>query len=70
VDEATKFKRSNFFETKGRIIKDLPKYMHGELMQGHPIKILRQDKAKENVAVIEIVQGKVWKIGFKAELTA
>ncbi len=45
VDEATKFKRSNFFEMKGRIIEDLPEYMHGESMQGHPIKILSQDNA-------------------------
>ncbi len=53
VFETTKFKRSKFFETKGRLIKDLPKYMHGALMQGHPIKILRQDNAKENVAAIK-----------------
>ncbi len=70
VDETTKFKRSKLFETKGRIIKDLPKYMHGELIQGHPIKILRQDNAKKNVAEIKKVQGKDWKIVFKAEFTA
>jgi hypothetical protein len=54
VDKATKFKHSKFFETKGNIIKDFPKYMHGELMQGHPIKILRQDNVKENVAAIKM----------------
>ncbi len=54
---------------KGRIIKDLPKYMHGELMQGHPIKILRQDNVKENVAAIKMARGKDWKIVFKAEFT-
>jgi hypothetical protein len=70
VDKATKFKCSKFFETKGGIIKDLPKYMHGELMQGHPFKILRQDNMKENVAAIKMAQGKDWKIVFKAEFTA
>jgi hypothetical protein len=70
VDEATKFNRSKFFEMKGGIIEGLPKYMHGELMRGHPIKILRQDNAKENVAAIKIVQGKEWKIVFKAEFIA
>ncbi len=70
VDEATKFKWSIFFETKGGIIKDFPKYMQEELMQGHLIKILRQDNAKENVAVIKMAQGKDWKIVFKAEFTA
>jgi hypothetical protein len=54
---------------KGRIIEDLP-YMHGELMQGHPNKILRQDNAKENVAAIKMAQEKHWKIVFKAEFTA
>ncbi len=47
----------------------MPEYMHGELMQGHPIKILRQDNAKENVAAINMAQGKDWKIVFKAEFT-
>jgi hypothetical protein len=69
VDEATKFKRSKFFETKGGIVEDLPQYMHGELLQGHPIKILRQDNTKENVAAIKMAQGKDWKIVFKAEFT-
>jgi hypothetical protein len=54
VDEATKFKHSIFFEMKGEIIKDLPKYMHGESMQGHPIKVLRQDSTKEIVADIKM----------------
>ncbi len=70
MDEATKFKCSIFFETKGGISKDLPKYMHGELMQGHPIKILRQDNAKKNVAAIKMAQGKDKKIVFKAEFIA
>ena len=58
-----------FFETKGGIIKDLPKYMHGKLIQGHPIKVLRQDNTKEDVAAIKMAQGKDWKLGFKAEIT-
>jgi hypothetical protein len=70
VDKVTKFKRSKFFETKGGIIKELPKYMHSKLIRGHPIKILRQDYAKENVAAIKMAQGKEWKIVFKAEITA
>ncbi len=70
MDEATKFKRSKFFETKGGIIKDLPKYLHGKSMRGNPIKILRQDNAKENVAAIKMARGKDWKLGFKAEFTA
>jgi hypothetical protein len=53
----------------GGIIKDSPIYMHGELMQGHPIKILRQENVKENVAAIKMAQGKDWKIVFKAEFT-
>jgi hypothetical protein len=44
--------------------------MHGELMQGHPIMILRQNNTKENVAAIKMAQGKDWKIVFKAEFTA
>ncbi len=70
MSEATKFKCSNFFETKGGIIEDLPKYMHGKLMQGHPLKILKQDNSKENVAAIKMTQGKDQKIVSKAEFTA
>jgi hypothetical protein len=44
--------------------------MHGESMQGHPLKILRRDNAKENVAAIKMAQGKDWKIVFKAEFNA
>ncbi len=41
VDEASKFKRSKVFETKGGMIPNLPKYMHAEEKQGYLIKILR-----------------------------
>jgi hypothetical protein len=43
--------------------------MHSEKERGYLIQILRQDKAKENVALIKIAKGKDWKHNFKTELT-
>jgi hypothetical protein len=57
VNEASKFKCSKFFETKGGMIPNLPKYMHAKEKQGYPIKILRQDNAKENIAAIKLARG-------------
>ncbi len=41
--------------------------MHDKSKCGHPIKILRQDNAKENVAAVKMACGKDWKLEFKAE---
>ncbi len=53
VDKASKFKRSVFHEAKSGIISNLAEYMHAEKLRGYPIKILRQDNAKENVAAVK-----------------
>ena len=45
-------------------------FMHAEKLRGYPIKILRQDNAKENVAAVKHARGKDWKLDFKAEFTA
>jgi hypothetical protein len=45
-------------------------YMHSEKEQGYPIQILRQDNAKENVALIKAAKGKDWKLTIAVELTA
>jgi hypothetical protein len=51
VDKLTGFKQSTFFEAKGGIIQNMCKYMHSEKERSHPIQILRQDNAKEYVAL-------------------
>jgi hypothetical protein len=70
INEATGFKRSAFFITKGGIIQDMCEYMHGEKERSYPIKILRQDNAKENVKMIKMAKGKDWKLTFLVEFTA
>jgi hypothetical protein len=44
--------------------------MHSEKECGYPISILRQDTAKENLALIKIAKGKDWKHNLKTELMA
>jgi hypothetical protein len=44
--------------------------MHSEAARGHPILILRQDNAKENLALIKMAKSQMWKLTFKDELTA
>jgi hypothetical protein len=62
------FKQSTFFETKGGVVHNMCKYMHSEKEGGHPIQILRQDNAKENMALIKIAQGKDWMLAFAVKL--
>ncbi len=45
-------------------------YMHSEKEHIHPIQILRQDNAKENVALIKIAKGKDWMLAFEVKFTA
>jgi hypothetical protein len=70
VDEATGFKRSTFHETKGGIVQDMCEHMHSKAARGCPILILRQDNAKENLALIKMAKSQAWKLTFKEELTA
>jgi hypothetical protein len=70
VDEATGFKRSKFFETKGGILQDMCEYMYYEKECAHPIQVLRRDNAIEIMALIKIAKGKDWKLTFTMELTA
>lgn len=70
VKKATKFKVSKFLETKGGLVQYLAEYMYTEKERGYPIKILRQDNAKENIAAIKHAHGSTWKLTFGAELTA
>jgi hypothetical protein len=70
IDKASRFKQSKFHITKGAIIPDMCQYMHSEKERGYPIQILRQDNAKENMALIKIAKGKDWKHNFKTEMTA
>ncbi len=70
IDEALGFKQSKFHILKGAIIPDMCQYMHSEKERGFPIQILRQENAKENVALIKIAKGKDWKHNFKTEVTA
>ncbi len=64
------FKQSTFFETKGGIIQNMCKYMHSEKERSHPIGILHQDNAIENVALIKIAKGKDWMLAFEVKLMA
>ena len=70
VDEASGFKRSAFHETKGGIVQDMCEYMHSEMARGQPVQILRQDNAKENLALLKMAKSATWKLTFKEELTA
>ena len=56
VDKVTKLKMSKFFETKGGMIPYLAEFMHGKKEHGYlgyPVRILRQDNARENIAAIK-----------------
>ena len=70
VDEATGFKRSTFHKTKGGIVQDMCEHMHSKAARDQPILILRQDNAKENLALIKMAKSQAWKLTFKEELTA
>jgi hypothetical protein len=70
VDEALGYKRSAFFVTKRGIVDDMCKYMHSKKKRGCPSQILRQDNAKENLALIKEAKGKDWKLTIAVELTA
>jgi hypothetical protein len=70
VDEMSGFKRSAFFETKDGTIGYTCNLMHSEAERGHPIRVLRQDNAGENVKLVKIAKGKDWKLGFIVEYTA
>jgi hypothetical protein len=70
VDEMSGFKRSAFFETKGGMIDYMCNLMHSEAKSGHPIRVLRQDNAGENVKLVKTAKGKDWKIDFAVEYTA
>ncbi len=70
IDEASGFKQSKVHITKGATIPDMCQYMHSVKERGYPIRILRQDNAKENVVLIKIAKGKDRKHNFKTELTA
>ncbi len=59
VDEATGFKRNTFHKTKGGIVQDMCEHMHSEAARGHPILTLRQDNAKENLALIKMAKSQV-----------
>jgi hypothetical protein len=64
VDEATEFKRRAFFDTKAGLIEYMCQKNHSKALQGHPIHILRQDNAGENVKLVKIARGKDWKLEF------
>jgi hypothetical protein len=58
VDEATGFKRSAFFKTKAGIIEYMCHTMLSEALRGHPIQVLCQDNAGENVKLVKTAKGK------------
>ncbi len=64
------FKRSAFFKTKDGMIGYTCNLMHSEAERGHPIQILHQDNAGENVKLVKIAKGKDWKLDFIVEYTA
>ncbi len=63
VDIATRFKRSTFFETKAGII-------HSKALQGHPIQVLCQDNAGENVKLVKTTKSKNRNLKFEVKYTA
>jgi hypothetical protein len=70
VDEAMGFERSTIHKTKGGIVQDMCEHMHSKAARVHPILILRQDNAKENLVLIKMAKSQAWKLTFKEELTA
>jgi hypothetical protein len=70
VDKAMGFKRSAFFETKAGIIEYICQTMHSKALQGHPIQVLHQDNAGENVKLVKVAKGKNWKLEFEVKYTA
>ncbi len=70
VDKATGFKRSAFFETKDGIINYMCKMMHSKALRGHPIRVLRQDNAGENLKLVKTAKGKDWKLDFTVKYMA
>ncbi len=56
--------------TKRGIVDNMCKYMHIKKERGYPIQILRQDNAKEKVALIKAAKGKDWKLTIAVVLTA
>jgi hypothetical protein len=70
VKEATGFMKSAFFETKDGIIDYMCKMMHSEALQGHPIQVLHQDNAGENVKLDKTAKGKDWKLDFTVKYMA
>jgi hypothetical protein len=63
-------KQSNFFVTKNEIIDYMCQIMHLEAERGHPIQILRQDNAGENIKLVKMAKGKDWKLDFAVEYNA
>jgi hypothetical protein len=70
VDEMSGFKRSAFFKTKDGMIDYTCNLMHFEPERDHPIQVLRQDNAGENVKLVKTAKGKDWKLDFIVEYTA
>ncbi len=70
VDKAMGFKRSAFFKTKDGIIEYMCQTMHSKALRGHPIQVLHQDNAGENVKLDKTAKGKNWKIEFEIKYTA
>ncbi len=70
VDKSTGFKRSAFFETKAGIIEYMCQSIHSKALQEHPIQVLCQDNARENVELVKIAKGKDWKLEFQIKYTA
>jgi hypothetical protein len=52
ANESLGFKRSAFFKTKDGIIEFMCQTMHSKDLQGHPIQVLCQDNAGENVKLV------------------
>jgi hypothetical protein len=46
------------------------KFMHSEKECCHPIQVLHQDNAKENLALIKMAKDKDWMFAFAVKLTA
>ncbi len=70
VDEASGFKQSKFFETKGGIIPYMCELMFAEVKQGHPTQVLCQDNAGVNVQLVKTDKGKDSKLDFEPKFTA
>ncbi len=44
--------------------------MHSEALGGHPIQVLHQDNAGENIKLVKTAKGKNWKLDFEVKCTA